>query len=701
MERERIYDLGSNSLPKSDANSLLHIVFSEQVEQPIAKVDVLRHFIPIRFVAVIKRIEEDQRSFTISLLNDPRVEKEFMLNFQKYYREPVNRQQVSDGDIRIGHLYVFAVDDVYYRCRVENIAANQVEVFVIDVGTKKVIPSTALLQLDNEFSFGNAKYGFVLRCATPDPAALESLQLPVLSQFHVTDVIEAYIFSLHEPCVAVISSVKATYFSRIYHSSLVNGMDFQSARKWQALYMECASDNSVNDFCEEYGEAMSMVVNTGDHYPFDMPFLSETWSLAFVAALNALDDIKIRNIESSIRLTILQELLNDFYFNKKGYADLTFLDDTFLLPNFPCVFYEPYIKRYFRGKIVRSSADQSIADVIGVDFPSLSFKRVPRQDLFMLHDKFLIPPQCFAIRLLDTKDRKELLHYSKLARELIDVGSVVAVASSLDSTLSHMQYNNEEDFLSKIGYKNTNNCMSPSVTKILTTKTSMKPDLQSTIDQKNVKEIPNGAVEIMITCARNVNNIFYRTHNMATNYEELSTNLKRWVMTSSPVPLNSARLRVLLKLNGVYLLEQSGNFYRVRVTGSEGPNSSDIAVHFMDTGDQDECVDNSSRFYDIPDQFAKWEKPMIGLCALAGLDTSKQKYHTHPKAIHKLRTLLPPGKCVFMIEPNDQHCRVVRSPMRSKPVYFLRTNGDSINFDCAKIINELAKDDNQQITSWI
>ncbi|KAI1725765.1 hypothetical protein DdX_02443 [Ditylenchus destructor] len=633
MEREAINAFGNNSSPKSDVNSLLHIVFSEQVEQPIAKDDILCHFIPIRFVAVIKRIEEDQRSFAISLLNDPRVEKEFMQNFQKYYREPVNHQQVSDGDV--------------------------------------------------------------------NPDALESLQLPVLSKFHVSDVIEAYIFSLHEPCVAVLSSVNATYFSRIYHASLVNNMDFQSARKWQALCMECASEDSENEFCEEYCEAMSGPVNTGDHYPFAMPFLSGAWSLAFVSALNALDDIQIRNIESSIRLTILQELLNDFYFNKKGYGDLTFLDDTFLLPNFPCVFYEPYIKRYFRGKIVRSSADQSIADVVGVDFPNLSFKRIPRQDLFMLHNKFLIPPQCFAIRLLDSDDRKALLHYSKLARELIDVGSVVAVASSSDSTLAQMQYNNEEDFLSKIGYKNTYNYISHSMTK-----TSTKADSNSMIGQftklhKDVKDIPNGAIEIMITCARDVNNIFYRTRNMAANYEEFSTNLKQWMMTSSPAPLNGARLRVLLKRNGIYLLQESGIFYRVRITESEGPNSLDIAVHYMDTGDQAECIDNSSCFYDIPDQFAKWEKPMIGLCALAGLDTSNLKYHKHPKAIHKLRMLLPPGKCVFMVEPNDQHRRIVRSPMRSKLVYFLRTNGESINFDYAKIVNELAKDDNQQIISWI
>lgn len=155
---------------------------------------------------------------------------------------------------------------------------------------------------------------------------------------------------------------------------------------------------------------------------------------------------------SSVRLSYLQEIMNDFYGNELNAQKMKFPEEAFLIPDLPCVIFDKITQKFFRGKITRFSGDRSILDVLAVDYPSLLFKEISINDIFMLSDRFFLPPQCVSIQLVQSDDEIRTHHFTKMAKSLVEIGSVAAVSLPPKTTIASLRCLDDIDLLEKIGY---------------------------------------------------------------------------------------------------------------------------------------------------------------------------------------------------------------------------------------------------------
>uniref|UniRef100_A0A915CME9 Uncharacterized protein n=1 Tax=Ditylenchus dipsaci TaxID=166011 RepID=A0A915CME9_9BILA len=255
------------------------------------------------------------------------------------------------------------------------------------------VPADDLFHIDAAFFGGDLDYGFVLRCSTPAPDYLEALKLPNLNQFRVNEVVEVIICSLLEP--------STKHFSRIRAESIIQGMSGEDTQNWQINFLD------------------------------PEPSLSGMFTLLTVVAFISLEKVFIRDILSCIRLSFLQEIINDFYGADQCRQQMQFLDRADPLPDLPCVVFDEVSKQYLRAKILRLSNDHTIADVLAVDYPNVVIKGIELGSLYLLSDRFKLQPQCFSDRLADIVDDEKLYHFSSIAKHFLTAGSVISAAITI------------------------------------------------------------------------------------------------------------------------------------------------------------------------------------------------------------------------------------------------------------------------------
>lgn len=144
--------------------------------------------------------------------------------------------------------------------------------------------------------------------------------------------------------------------------------------------------------------------------------------------------------------------MNDFYCNEFNAQQMKFPVDAFLIPDLPCVIFDEMTRQFFRGKITRFSGDRSLLDVLAVDYPNLLFKGVSINDILMLSDRFNLPPQCVSIQLVESDDEIRTYHFTKMAKSLIEVGSVAAVSLPSKTTIASLRCLDNTDLLDRLGY---------------------------------------------------------------------------------------------------------------------------------------------------------------------------------------------------------------------------------------------------------
>uniref|UniRef100_A0A915CL26 Tudor domain-containing protein n=1 Tax=Ditylenchus dipsaci TaxID=166011 RepID=A0A915CL26_9BILA len=339
---------------------------------PIKTTDSLRRHLPIRVLATIKSIEEGTTKFAISFNNDPRDAREFNWKLNSFYDDPENRQEVDSRNVEIGGTYVCRIGNVYERCRVEKMDTGSYQIYLVDSAKFSEVPADDLFHIDAAFFGGDLDYGFVLRCSTPAPDYLEALKLPNLNQFRVNEVVEVIICSLLEPCLALLGST-TKHFSRIRAESIIQGMSGEDTQNWQINFLD---------------PEPSLSGVTSGQYPPAQPYLFEMFTLLTVVAFISLEKVFIRDILSCIRLSFLQEIINDFCGADQCRQQMQFLDRADPLPDLPCVVFDEVSKQYLRAKILRLSGDRTIADVLAVDYPNVVIKGIELGSLYLLSDRF-------------------------------------------------------------------------------------------------------------------------------------------------------------------------------------------------------------------------------------------------------------------------------------------------------------------------
>uniref|UniRef100_A0A915EJC9 Mini-chromosome maintenance complex-binding protein n=1 Tax=Ditylenchus dipsaci TaxID=166011 RepID=A0A915EJC9_9BILA len=294
---------------------------------------------------------------------------------------------------------VCRIGNVYERCRVEKMDTGSYQIYLVDSAKFSEVPATDLFHIDAASFGGDLDYGFILRCSTPAPDYLEALKLPNLNQFRVNEVVEVIISSLFEPCLAVLGST-TKHFSRIRAESIIQGMSGEDTQSRQINFLD---------------PEPSLSGVTSGQYPPAQPYLFEMFTLLTVVAFISLEKVFIRDILSCIRLSFLQEIINDFYGADQCRQQMQFLDCADPLPDLPCVVFDEVSKQYLRAKILRLSGDRTIADVLAVDYPDVVVKEIELGSLYLLSDRFKLQPQCFSVRLAGIVDDEELYHFSSIA----------------------------------------------------------------------------------------------------------------------------------------------------------------------------------------------------------------------------------------------------------------------------------------------
>uniref|UniRef100_A0A915CL22 Tudor domain-containing protein n=1 Tax=Ditylenchus dipsaci TaxID=166011 RepID=A0A915CL22_9BILA len=264
--------------------------------------------------------------------------------------------EVDSRNVEIGGTYVCRIGNVYERCRVEKMDTGSYQIYLVDSAKFSEVPADDLFHIDAAFFGGDLDYGFVLRCSTPAPDYLEALKLPNLNQFRVNEVVEVIICSLLEPCLALLGST-TKHFSRIRAESIIQGMSGEDTQNWQIDFLD---------------PEPSLSGVTSGQYPPAQPYLFEMFTLLTVVAFISLEKVSSETfVLSCIRLSFLQEIINDFYGADQCRQQMQFLDRADPLPDLPCVVFDEVSKQYLRAKILRLSGDRTIADVLAVDYPNV------------------------------------------------------------------------------------------------------------------------------------------------------------------------------------------------------------------------------------------------------------------------------------------------------------------------------------------
>ncbi|KAI1693884.1 tudor domain-containing protein [Ditylenchus destructor] len=350
------------------------------------RLDLLNRHLPFRILGAVEFIDEgdlanakDGIKFAISLYNDGRDDATFIEELNYFYNGGENRQLIHEEKVCIGGFYVCEHMGRFYRCQLKEVNEGEYRILLVDNGQSIVINRTNLFELSLEFLREPFNYAFVLQCCSPGKDFLRSRGLPcALDDVRIKEVVEVYICSLHEPCFAIVGSL-TKMSARIRPESMAHGMDQMTSKIWKHNFLD---RNPDIDF------------NQADHYPAGLPPIFETKSPMIIAALNSLEEVSVRDIDLCICLQMLQDMLNDFYSEPEIQERMYRSNEPSgcLLPGSPCVVFDDTTKRFLRAKIVRMNPDQTVADVEAVDFPNIKFNQIKLTDVFMLSQKFALPP---------------------------------------------------------------------------------------------------------------------------------------------------------------------------------------------------------------------------------------------------------------------------------------------------------------------
>jgi len=224
---------------------------------------------------------------------------------------------------------------------------------------------------------------------------------------------------------------------QVLPKNLRNGFNEAESKNWLSLFDKEQMLVGASLLPRGYGQLSNRGVHSN--------------RLAFIAHVKSLDKVYVHDLESSLRLTLLQERLEVLYGNEKVRQLFEYDGLSSISVGCGAVAFHKSSKSYVRVEIIAAGTSQ--VEVAPIDKPELGVFIVEKKDIYKVPKSLHFPRQTFAVRTTRHSDGQIRHYLSSMARCVLPSKTAVILNSEPEFGLVKITSTScPKGVLSKIGF---------------------------------------------------------------------------------------------------------------------------------------------------------------------------------------------------------------------------------------------------------
>ncbi|KAI6171842.1 hypothetical protein M3Y98_00907100 [Aphelenchoides besseyi] len=404
-----------------------------------------RHELPLLVSVVVERkLNDDQLvvSSDDSSLSLPLKQRHFRDLFDEVRPKPAQSE-----DLIAGHDFLLQTEDLeVYRVRLlKKVNESTMNVRLLDFNVYDFVNLNSLYKMTEKFVEGVDKFAFVARVNLPPRSLTQQMNLPDGKLIREGDRIELIVLTAVEPHL-VIFGFSYSSSNCIQFDQMIDGLSAEDTSNWIDLLRGSKLDPTPISLPMGYGRLQKRDRHEN--------------RLVVAVAVEGLDAVHVRDIESCARLSMLKQRLQELYTNKRLSQALAFQDIDELNSGMGCLFYRVEVVDLAKEIYVQA-----------IDYPDLPHFQVSIDSVFRPIGALKFARQYFTVSM--TRHSKSLLRYhlTQLTSCLIPNGTPIILETDPSSGLTTIISSNAmEGVLEAIGFdklgEEADECYNPS-TKVM------------------------------------------------------------------------------------------------------------------------------------------------------------------------------------------------------------------------------------------
>ncbi|KAI6196022.1 hypothetical protein M3Y94_01059400 [Aphelenchoides besseyi] len=394
-----------------------------------------RHELPLLVSVVVERkLNDDQLvvSSDDASLSLPLKQKHFRDLFDEVRPESAHSEDLIDG-----HDFLFKTEDSeVYRVRLlKKVSDSTVNVRLLDFNVYDFVNTKSLYKMTSEFVEGLDKFAFVARVNLPPRSLTQQMNLPDGKLIQAGDRIELIVLTAVEPHLVVFGFSYSSSHC-IQFDQMTDGLSDEDKSNWIELLRGSKLDPTAITLPMGYGRLQKRDRHEN--------------RLAVAVAVEGLDAVHVRDLESCARLSMLKQRLQELYTNKRLSQALAFQDIDELNSGMGCVAENPTNNLFYRVEVVDLAKGIYVQ---AVDYPDLPPFQVSIDEVFRPIAALKFARQFFTVSM--TRHSKSILRYhlTQLTSCLIPNGTPIILETNPSSGLTTIISSNAmEGVLEAIGF---------------------------------------------------------------------------------------------------------------------------------------------------------------------------------------------------------------------------------------------------------